>query len=349
MATYRFADVKTAHGIVKFHYVISTPSNPNAPSVDPSVPTVLFLNAVYSPLYTLQSQFASSELRRFNLVSFDHLAHGLTEGHVPPGYNHKQAADDIAAFIDTIQLPPCVLWGLSLGTILALQLAIVHPAKVLGLFLISPLGNKDPKDVADGRRQVFEVWCDAMRVKGIDREALDDALFGAQQLALNSRVSHLTKAVGEACLPLTLKRWTPDQFGDQKVMTVTIFTDREDFSHEELAALRNVPVTLVHCLADIAYPQEYFESFARRLQEANVPTTVHRVPDAAHFGAVTHPAIVNSMCHRFVLGVWKGPTPPRAAKRVVSPFDGPLREAGWDGQSDSSDDDFERPRIIGRD
>lgn len=46
-------DVQTAHGLVKFNYFISTPAETNATSIDPTLPTVLFLHPVYiaSPIF----------------------------------------------------------------------------------------------------------------------------------------------------------------------------------------------------------------------------------------------------------------------------------------------------------
>lgn len=45
------------------------------------------------------AQFEDPDVRRFNLVTLDFLAHGLTEGKVPAGYGQTDAATDLAAFM----------------------------------------------------------------------------------------------------------------------------------------------------------------------------------------------------------------------------------------------------------
>ena len=54
-------------------------------------------------------QFSHPQLRRFNLVGLDLLDHGWTEGEVPETYTQENAAADVAAFLVSLDLRPCLL------------------------------------------------------------------------------------------------------------------------------------------------------------------------------------------------------------------------------------------------
>lgn len=45
---------------------------------------------------------------------------------------------------------------------------------------------------------------------------------------------------------------------------------------------------LVHCLGDIAYPQEHTKRFMWQLKDAAVTVSLAMIPEAPHFGVVTH-------------------------------------------------------------
>ncbi|EJD43840.1 alpha/beta-hydrolase [Auricularia subglabra TFB-10046 SS5] len=335
----RTIKVKTPHGTVKFHYAISTPVDNDAATIDKNLPTVLFLHPVYIAMKIFQPQFADPQIRRFNLISTDLLSHGVTEGKVPPVYGQKEAAADVVAFMDALKLPPCVIFGLSMGTIIGIQLAISYPAKVTGLFMVSPLGTEEPEGVAEGRVQIHDTWKEGFRDKKIDEEAIGDSVFGALQLGFNSKPSSLVNALKEIIVPQAINNWGPKKFDDFETITVKFFTERKGYTKDELATLKNIPVTLIHCMADIAYPREYLEVFANQLKDAGVHVSVHNVQNAPHFGCVTHFQIVNPILQRFVLDTWKGPAvPPASTAPVISPFEAHLRKAGWTGHE--SDDEY---------
>ncbi|KZV91495.1 alpha/beta-hydrolase [Exidia glandulosa HHB12029] len=334
----RTVKAKTSHGTVKFNYCIATPTDNDAAAVDPSLPTVLFLHPVYIAMKIFQPQFGDANVRRFNLVSTDLLSHGLTEGKVPAKYGQKDAAADVVAFMDANKLPPCIIFGLSMGTIIGIQLALSYPEKVKGLFLVSPLGSEEPEDVAEGRRQIHDTWCEAFKGKNVDQEAISDSVFGALQLGFNSKPSSLVNAMVEIIVPQALNNWGPKKLDDFETITVKFFTERKGYTNDQLTKLRNIPVFLVHCLDDIAYSPQYLMKFANQLKESGVNTTIQDVDGAPHFGSVTHFTTVNPLLVQFVLDQWKGPAvPPAQTGSVVSPFEVHLRKAGWTGYE--SDDE----------
>lgn len=106
-------------GAISFHYTISTPTCASASTIDPALPTLLFLHSVYGdqvmlhceyypPLSfsvcpdvcTPQGQFADCNVRRYNCVAVDLREHGLTQNApVPEGYGVREGAEDVAAFM----------------------------------------------------------------------------------------------------------------------------------------------------------------------------------------------------------------------------------------------------------
>jgi hypothetical protein len=98
----------------------------------------------------------------------------------------------------------------------------------------------------------------------------------------NLAVVNLTK-------PRALINWGPDNFHDYEQTTLKIFTERTNHAPADLEKLSSVPIALVYCLADVAYPPDYFDVFAEQLREADVRVRIHSVPDAPHFGCTTHP------------------------------------------------------------
>ncbi|KIY68819.1 alpha/beta-hydrolase [Cylindrobasidium torrendii FP15055 ss-10] len=279
--------IKPTAGTLHVSYNISTPTNTNAKTIDPKLPTILFLHPVYIASELFHGQFADRHLRQFNLVALDLRAHGETGGDCPlKKWNQEAAADDIAKFMDALKLPACHIFGLSMGTIIALQLAVSHPKKVLSLFLVSPLGLAEPEDVAAGREEIGEYWSEGLRTN--DDAALSDAVHGALQLAFNNAQTNIAAAVTARAVPNAMKNWTKKNIDSYNVGTVKFFTDRKEHSRETLSKFK-FPVHLAHCMDDVAYPLEFTEAFLAQLKDAGVNTTFSTIPDAPHFGCVTHP------------------------------------------------------------
>lgn len=290
-------------------------------------------------MQAFHEQFRDPEVRRFNLVGVDVLRHGLTEGEVPGTYRQREAAADVAVFMDAISLPSCIIVGLSMGTIIATQLAVSYPSRVSALFLVSPLGSKETEDAVTGRLQIASTWKDCFQDGGIDEEAVNDTIFGALQLGFNSHITSRVEALKNIVGPIHFELWGPDHWESYDACTCRIFTDRRDYTKSELATLRSKPVKLVVCADDIAYPPDYVAIFENQLIDAGVSPTLELVPGAPHFGSITHPDAINPMLVRFVLDHWQGDVP--AAKgSVTSPFDAQYRECGWHSGEEVDSDEY---------
>lgn len=119
-------EITNSNGPARVNYTISTPTNPSAPSIDPSLPTIFFIHPVYIAqqifhreslearyvnvldsgtnvlfyfLFRSAVQFSNTSLRRFNLVAMDARLHGDTVGPIPKDYNRTDAARDIASLM----------------------------------------------------------------------------------------------------------------------------------------------------------------------------------------------------------------------------------------------------------
>ncbi|KAK0193107.1 alpha/beta-hydrolase [Armillaria mellea] len=332
------AIVKSSTGKSAFNYVISTPSSSSSKSIDPNLPTLLFIHAVYHAQEIFQRQFEDPLIRRFNCVALDLRLHGRTMSDaLPEGYGAEEAAEDVALFMDEIKLPACHIVGLSMGTIVAISLAVYYPNKVASLFLISPLGLKELPYVADGRQEVAECWKEAFKTGQPDMEIISHAAYGVLQFGFSNKPDNLVTALVDVGLPWAFARYNSENSDQCDRATVDFCNNRREYSYDQLSRI-HVPVKLVHCLGDIAYPQEYTEKFMRQLKDAGVIVTLTAISEAPHFGVVTHADIVNHILHDFITDSCRTFIP-RAPQQVSSPWEAELVKAGWNKDDNDFEDD----------
>ncbi|KAJ7606346.1 Alpha/Beta hydrolase protein [Mycena polygramma] len=186
--------LSTPTGDLVFNYVISTPTQPS----DPTLPTVLFLHSIYIPKISYHLQFADRELRRFDLIALDLRCHGETVGRAGKGYGPKVAARDGALFMSTLNIPRYHLFGISMGGCIALQTAILFPASVLSVFIVSTLPLTEPPDVGTGLQEIYDCWAEEVsQGKNFEEPAAfskSNSYTGAIQLAVNSCPTKVYKA-----------------------------------------------------------------------------------------------------------------------------------------------------------
>ncbi|KAJ6518289.1 Alpha/Beta hydrolase protein [Mycena vitilis] len=328
--------VNTPTGTVVFNYVVSTPACTSAPSIDPALPTVLLLHPVYIGKMIYHLQFADRKLRRFNLIALDLRCHEQTIGRAGEGYSREIAARDVVAVMSALRIPRYHLFGMSMGGCIAIQTAIFCPSAVLSIFVVSSLPLTEPPDVAEGRQEIFDYWAEGMR-RGENIEdfeagsMMSDAFTGCVQLSVNGCPSEIFDAILRASMPFAMSQWGVDGLDDFRAVSVDFFTLRQAYTVDALRSI-GAPVCLVHCGADIAYDISTTHQVADLLRSAGVSVDVVQIPDATHFGAVTHPKEVNTLFHNFLLS--RCSSPPPVPDRVESPFMAQLIAAGYDSDSD---------------
>ncbi|KIY67280.1 alpha/beta-hydrolase [Cylindrobasidium torrendii FP15055 ss-10] len=330
-----FIKVKTSSGEVKFFYTISTPTSTNAKTIDKKIPTVLFLHSVYIAQEVFELQWEDPRIRRFNCVAVDMREHGYTTGSkVPQGYGQRDAANDVALVMDALKIPAYHIVAQSMGTIVALALAVYHPKKVLSMFLVSPLALKETADVLEGREEIAEYWKQGFPDGNPDITTLQDAVYGAMQFGFSNRMDGLSHALVARTYPIIVKTCSPKHFDIYDRMMGDFSNNRREYAPSELAKISG-PVQLVHGGADIVYPLERAQTFLRCLQNAGVDVTLSQIPDAPHW-ACTYMSTafkMNDMMSGFLERACKSGAPP-IPEQVTSPWEGDLLKAGWEKEDD---------------
>lgn len=336
-----FVDISSTAGAAHMYYSIATPTNPSAQHIDRDLPTVIFLHPVYIASQIFHPQFLDPSLRRFNLIACDSRCHGESIGHVPKNFTRLEASEDIFQLMKSLDLPPCHIVGLSMGACIGLSLAINHPDRVLSVTMLSPLPLEEPQDVAEGRQEIYDCWAEGFHdPDSVDEYAITDSVYGSLQLGFNNATSGVIHALIKSAVPQAKKNWDNHNLDAYYEVSVGFFIHRKPHPRDTLAKVR-CPVLLVHCGGDIAYPFHYATELADALKGAGVDVTVRAIPDACHFGSVTHPKQINRILHDWLVakstGEHKpGPVP---ATAVVSPFTGVLGSCSSDS-SDSDDTDY---------
>jgi pimeloyl-ACP methyl ester carboxylesterase len=85
--------------------------------------------------------------------------------------------------------------GVSMGSCIALQMAIFAPERVLSICMFSPLPLIEPPEVMAGRQEIWDYWMEAFSdPQNVDSLALKDAMTGGLQGTWNNRQTNLSKA-----------------------------------------------------------------------------------------------------------------------------------------------------------
>jgi len=97
--------------------------------------------------------------KEYRCIRHDHRGIGASDAPDAP-YTIEAMADDLAGLLEGLDIPRCrVLGGGGMGAIVAMELAIRHPAKVSALMLGSPSLRVD-----NFLREVMQMWKDLRRL-----------------------------------------------------------------------------------------------------------------------------------------------------------------------------------------
>ncbi|KAF9064737.1 Alpha/Beta hydrolase protein [Rhodocollybia butyracea] len=334
-------EVTSSTGNTRFKYTICTPTDAEATTIDPSLPTLLFIHPVSIAEHVFHAQFADPLLRCSNLVSFDlRGGHGDTSGDkVPPYYGQVEAAEDTIRLMDALELPACHLVGMSTGTIIATQLAVTYPDRVLSLFLVSHLCLEIPPEVADGHLEICELWTSAFPdASTVLEDVVYEAGFGNSQYMFSThQVSPLVTAMMKITYPVAMEKWGYEHLDQFRIMNLDFHLRREPFSKTSLARIAG-SVKIVHGTEDVAYPQSYSREFLRRLDEAGVDASMHVVRGAPHYLLPDFSNQINPVLYDFILQnddrLNNAPVP----DHVQSPWTDVFKQASLESEDSLFDD-----------
>ncbi|KAJ4485204.1 Alpha/Beta hydrolase protein [Lentinula aciculospora] len=329
-----FINVSTSTGTTKFHYTISTPSCDDAQMIEPELPVLLFFHA-FAFHTVFHSQFSDPLLRKFNLVTFDLRYHGDTESDtVPERYGQEEAAEDAIAFINALQLPPSHFIALDLGSIIALQVAVMFPAQVLSLFIMSHVCLEELPEVQEGRTELYDLWTSG------SPDAKADVAIGYTQYTFSNNVSNLAKALCDSTLPVDLRNWSAEHLQEYQLISYNIFCNRKSQPKTVLSRI-HCPVKLLHGGDSVVYKSSYTEEFMKSLRNAGVDASMETIPNAPHYLCVDYGNEVNRMIHDLVdhCTPERSISPTTSPVDVRSPWDEILRQYGWEPERKNQLDD----------
>ncbi|KAJ3885549.1 Alpha/Beta hydrolase protein [Lentinula edodes] len=342
-----FAEVTSSTGKTKYKYTISTPNSEEAEQIDASLPTIVFFHPVFLAEHTFHVQFSDKRLRQYNLVSFDSRGHGKTTGDpAPDWYGHVEAAEDAIQLmaLNSLDLPPCHLVGVSSATNTALEIAVMEPERVLSMFLISPLCLEVSTEVAEGHHEIENLWTSAFPDnKTVLKDLIYDAEFGEKQFLFSEpQLSSLSSAMWSISSKTAERRWCYPFLDQYRTLAHGLKVNCSSQDETSLARI-TCPVKLIHGTEDVAFSERYFERFLQQLLDAGVDASLSIIDEAPHCMVASHAKDVNPQLYNFVKDANYNPAPALASRSIqavnnVSPWDGLLKEAGWEGDDNTWDE-----------
>ncbi|HET7481324.1 MAG TPA: alpha/beta hydrolase [Actinomycetota bacterium] len=210
---------------------------------------------------------------RHRCLAWDERGHGATEA--TDDFTYWDSAEDLVAVLDDAGVDRAVLVGMSQGGFLSLRTALLHPERVVGLFLIdSQAGTENP-----GALPVYEAMLAAWAQNGLEdhvAEAIAAAIMGA--------------------FPADewKEKWRARPI-DQVRRAFHTLTTREDVT-DRLGEIR-VPAAVVHGDADASIPLERARALADGLPLCEGLTVI---PGGGHASNLSHPNEVNRALEAFL-------------------------------------------------
>ncbi|KAH7869244.1 alpha/beta-hydrolase [Lentinula edodes] len=287
-----FAEVTSSTGKTRFKYTISTPNFEEAEQIDASLPTIVFFHPAFLAEHIFQAQFSDQRLRQYNLLSFDCRGHGKTTGDPAPNwYGHVEAAEDAIQLmaLNSLDLPPCHLVGVSSATNTVLEIAVMEPDRVLSMFLVSPLCLEVPTEVAEGHHEIENLWTSAFpNNKTILKELIYDAEFGEKQFLFSEpQLSSLCNAIWSISSKTAERRWCYPFLDQYRILAHGLKVHCSSQDEKSLARI-TFPIKLIHGTKDVAFSKRYHEIFLLQLLDAGVDASLAIIDDAPHCMVASH-------------------------------------------------------------
>ncbi len=125
------------------HYRIDAPPESESTGGEtgsaPSGPALVFINSLGCDL-RIWDGVVPALMDRFHVLRYDKRGHGLTDA--PPGpYTIREHSQDLAGLLDALAIDTAVLVGISVGGLVAMDFALLHPERVRGLVLCDTAPN----------------------------------------------------------------------------------------------------------------------------------------------------------------------------------------------------------------
>ncbi|KAJ3508512.1 hypothetical protein NLJ89_g5710 [Agrocybe chaxingu] len=275
-------------------------------------------------------------------------------------FTPRESASDVDKIMEKLNLPPCHIFGLANGCTVALELAGGYPSRVLSLTLCSPLSEVERESVIAGRTEVFKYWqqmdevirsptAESEEIRlSTSEELAGDVLLGSGQLMVNNSKSNRAVSMLSHAIAIAKRNWSgsPEKLSLAYKTSLEWFLERRPIPDDMLKQIA-VPVSIIYCSEDVAYPLECAEELEKRLIDAGAPkVALYEVP-GAHYGSITNPKDINkilyetvSSCHPNLPGS-SVPYIFDARDRLVTPFTEVLVQHGYDPAEDGTNENGE--------
>jgi 3-oxoadipate enol-lactonase len=209
---------------------------------------------------------------RFRVITFDYRGVGRS-GRAPMSCTTDDLADDAVAVLDEAGVERVLLYGFSLGGMVAQRLAVRHPDRVSALVLGATQAG-GTRAVPPGAATLAYLW----RGRFLSRAA-----------AARASIPYV---YGDRC-----RRETPERIDADLEQRRQRRLDPQAYRghvaaammHDADRSLRTIeaPTLVVHGASDRLIPKENGELIAREIPEARL----HLIPDAGHYYSTDEPSV----------------------------------------------------------
>lgn len=225
----------------RLHYVDSDPDGHKPPAV--LVHGFLMDHRMFDPI-------TAALEADFRVIRYDTRGFGQTPWDGKP-FDFYDAVDDCAALLDHLGVKQATIGGMSRGGYMALRFALVHPARVRALVLMSTRSGVDGAELHTIYRQIRDTWR--------DHGPIDAVVHGNANGILGP----------EAEVPALWREWLPRWRGYAPAAVaagIDAMIERDDID-DRLDAI-TAPALVVHGTADAGIPFADAERLAAALPDA---------------------------------------------------------------------------------
>jgi pimeloyl-ACP methyl ester carboxylesterase len=225
----------------------------------------------------------------FRLLAFDGRGHGQTR---PLGsadqMSFAQFADDLAAFLDHLQIEQAIVGGISMGAAVALNFTLRYPQRVVGLVLSRPALLHSP-NLENAR--LFGAVARLLREHGARR---------GRELFLESPMYRDIRRQSPDNAHSLLGQFEHPRAEETVVKLERIPLDAPYHEPRDLDAI-NVPTLVLASRQDLIHPFEFGESLARSIRGAQFQELTPKSVDANQ-----HMSDVQKSIGEFLVRVGRG-------------------------------------------
>ncbi|BEJ10366.1 hypothetical protein CcaverHIS641_0704010 [Cutaneotrichosporon cavernicola] len=309
---------------VELHARISTPGNPTANKIDPSLPSIVFCHPTWLDSFFFYPQIEDPLFTDgYNLVAFDMRGHGLTlGGSRPERYDAWSVADDIVAGMDGLGIRAAHVVGVAFGAVVAANLASAHADRVKTLTLISLPPNVDNEDTAMGYAECREALVAATLAGDADTmDAITQATFAYDAGALAPAI----REVRDEYMAAARERLeaSPEEAADAAFYVWEPVTTRQPQTTDEMAQI-SAPVLILQAgtTEEPAFTEDaQLWAFRFNSLHRTARAQVHMIDNVGHFMTLTSPNVVNPLVAKFIGTPASARLPPlpRVGARIRGP------------------------------